>query len=64
MYGFLDSVRGMLDRLSGGFAEPAFVVVTGGWAEWLASRIQTIDAIEKELVLRGARLMLAYGAEA
>lgn len=64
MFGFLDSVRGMLDRLSDEPVGPAFVVITGGWAEWLASRIQAIDAIEKELVLHGARLMLAYGADA
>ncbi len=64
MFGFLDSVRGMLDRLPDPSVGPAFVVITGGWAEWLASRIEAIDAVEKELVLHGVRLMLAYGAEA
>ncbi|GMQ81842.1 MAG: type III pantothenate kinase [Rhodothermia bacterium] len=60
MFGFLDSVQAMLLRTISALNEPVFVVATGGWADWLSSRIPEIDRVEPQLVLHGVRLMMEH----
>lgn len=59
MYGFLDSVAGMLSRLTGPLEDP-FVVATGGWAPILRRAWPArIDLVEPHLVLYGVHVLLA-----
>ena len=58
MAGFVDSVRGMLDRLVADFGDDAHVVLTGGWADWLGRRIGRDVTIEPDLVLLGVRELM------
>jgi type III pantothenate kinase len=62
MYAFIDSVRGMLDRISASLGEPPVVVATGGWSLFLKERLDALDHVDPHLVLRGVRaLMLLNG---
>ncbi|HYG69522.1 MAG TPA: type III pantothenate kinase [Anaeromyxobacteraceae bacterium] len=56
---FLDGVRGLLVRTAGALGARPFVVATGGWAGWLAERLDGVDAVEPHLVLDGVRLLTA-----
>ncbi|HLT47671.1 MAG TPA: type III pantothenate kinase, partial [Rubricoccaceae bacterium] len=55
---YLDGVRGLLARTAAALGTRPFVVATGGWAGWLAERLETIDAVEPHLVLDGVRLLV------
>ena len=58
MYGFLDSVSGMLGRLTEPLDRP-FVVATGGWAPVLRRAWPSrIDLVEPHLVLYGVRVLM------
>ena len=57
LYGFIDGVRGMLDRLVEYLGEPPYVVATGGWAPFLEDHVAAIDAVDPHLVLRGVRIL-------
>ena len=60
LYGYLDSVNGMIGRIRTEISDSVVVVATGGWAEWLAARIPEINVVEPHLVLHGVRVMLEY----
>jgi len=53
MYGFVDSVAGMLSRLTRETEGQPVVVATGAWAVLLASQIPEIDVVDPTLVLKG-----------
>jgi type III pantothenate kinase len=55
---FLDGVRGLLARTAEALGAPPFVVGTGGWAGWLAERLEAVHAVEPHLVLDGVRLLV------
>ena len=55
----LDGVAGLLDRTVRALGGDALVVATGGWAPWLAERLDGIDRVEPALVLDGIRLLTA-----
>lgn len=58
MAGFVDAVGGMLRRLvevAGGGAD---VVLTGGWADWMAPRLHRDVRLEPDLVLLGVRELM------
>ena len=57
LFGFIDSVRGMLDRLVEYLGEPPFVVATGGWAPFLQEHVAAIDRVDPYLVLRGIQTL-------
>lgn len=59
MYGYIDAVSQMLNRLSETLEETPFVVATGGWGEWLSEHISSIDALNPNLVLQGVRILMA-----
>ena len=56
----LDGVAGLLRRTAGALGAEPVVVATGGWAPWLAERIDGIDHVAPTLVLDGVR-QLAEG---
>ena len=58
MYTFLDSVRGMLSRLSDLLGAQPFVVATGGWSTLLHTHLDAIDHIDPHLVLHGIRVLM------
>jgi type III pantothenate kinase len=58
MYGFIESVRGLLNRIDGMLGEDAFVVVTGGWGTLIKEHVSDVDAFEPHLVLEGVRLLM------
>lgn len=58
MYGFIESVRGLLRRIDESLGEEAFVVATGGWSRLLHEHIKEVDAVDAHLVLRGVRILM------
>lgn len=67
LHGFLDSVKGMLERLEGELANapnvpPPVVVATGGWGAWLAERLDRIHHVDPHLVLYGICELLRLNA--
>ena len=59
LWGFVGSVRGMIDRLADRLPHAPVVVLTGGWHDVLAARLDGIDHADPHLVLRGVRVLLA-----
>jgi type III pantothenate kinase len=57
LYGFLDSVDGMLRRIAGRLGEPPVVVATGGWAPLLHEHLDGITEVDPYLVLHGVRIL-------
>lgn len=57
MWGFLDSVAGMLRRIRGTLKAPTYVVATGGWGPFLQEHLE-IDRVEPHLVLEGIRVLM------
>src|SRR5690554_3396687 len=53
MFGFIESVRGLLQRVIHEVSGPTFVVATGGWAPLLSTHVPSIDKVEPDLVLQG-----------
>ncbi|QXD14303.1 type III pantothenate kinase [Rhodocaloribacter litoris] len=65
LYGFIDSVAGMLARLAARLGRRPYVVATGGWAPFLADHLDAIDHVEPHLVLQGIYdLMVLNGGSA
>lgn len=58
MHGFLDGVRGMLERLRVVLNPAPIIVVTGGWSSLLHEHLAEIDAMDQHLVLRGIRALM------
>jgi type III pantothenate kinase len=58
LWGFIDAVRGMIDRLAETCPDDPVVVLTGGWNEVLADHLDTIDHVVPHLVLDGVRVLM------
>lgn len=58
MWGFIDSVQGMIDRLAHSLPDTPALVVTGGWNALLAEHLDRVDHQAPHLVLQGVRLLL------
>lgn len=58
MIGFVESVRGLLARITATLEGPSNVVVTGGWHALLAREIDAIDHVDPHLVLEGIRVLM------
>ena len=58
MYGFLDSVNGMLSRIRSRLNEAPYVVATGGWSPLLHSHTSGINRVAPHLVLHGVRILM------
>ncbi len=63
-YGFIEMVRGLLQRLQARLDAPSYVLATGGWASFLKEHLsEEIDAVAPHLVLEGVRFLLALNAK-
>jgi len=58
MIGFVESVRGLLAHITATLDAPPAVVVTGGWRDVLAHRIDAINHTQPHLVLDGIRVLM------
>lgn len=58
MGGFVESVRGLLRRITASLDTPPAVVATGGWHRLLAEQIDGIDHTAPHLVLEGIRVLM------
>ena len=55
----LGGVERLLRETAAALAAPPVVVATGGWATWLAERLDGVDRVEPHLVLDGVRWLTA-----
>lgn len=58
LWGTVDAVRGMLDRLVARLPDTPFVVLTGGWSDILDAHVAAVDTVQPHLVLDGVRVLL------
>lgn len=63
MYGFIDSVAGMLRRIEEQLGSPTVVVATGGWSDFLKQHVAAIDYVEPDLVLLGIFDLMRLNAD-
>jgi type III pantothenate kinase len=58
VFGYIGMIEGMVARMRAELDEPnARVIATGGLASMLAPQTQAIDAVERDLVLEGLRII-------
>lgn len=57
LYGALDSLEGMIQRLKKTVGKNSIIVATGGFSQLLAAHTSLIQHVEPSLVLHGARLI-------
>lgn len=59
LWGLIDSVRGMVDRLStSAVPDTPLLVLTGGWSALLAEHLDRVDHCAPHLVLEGVRRLV------
>jgi type III pantothenate kinase len=58
LFGFLDGVQGMLNRLQCTLDTDPIIVVTGGWAAFLRKHLHAIHDADPHLVLRGIQALM------
>lgn len=63
LHGFVDGVRGMIDRLADALDDTPLLVLTGGWRSVLADQIDAVHHIVPHLVLDGVRVLLELNPE-
>lgn len=63
MWGLVDGVRGMVDRLGATLPDAPCVVLTGGWGAFLADHLNRFDHNRPHLVLDGIRVLVARGSQ-
>jgi type III pantothenate kinase len=63
MWGLVDGVQGMVDRLAGTLPDVPRIILTGGWGSLLADHLDRVDAYAPHLVLEGIRLLGSEAAE-
>jgi type III pantothenate kinase len=56
-FGYVEMVKGLIERIRAELQEPTRVVATGGLAETLAGDIPAIEAVDPVLTLTGLRLI-------
>ena len=56
-------VAHLVARVAAALSAPPLVVATGGWAPWLAARVDAVDRVEPMLVLDGVRRLLDTGRQ-
>ena len=56
-FGYVEMVKGLIERIRSELQEPTRVVATGGLAETLAGDIPAIEAVDPALTLTGLRLI-------
>jgi len=63
MWGLIDAVRGLTDRLAATLPDAPRLVLTGGWSPLLAAHLDDVDARRPHLVLDGVHLLLTTGTD-
>jgi len=63
MWGLIDLVRGMTDRLAETLPDAPIVVLTGGWSALLADHLNSVDDVNPHLVLEGVHALTAGGGD-
>lgn len=63
IYGTVDLVDGLVDRITGEIGGPARVVATGGFAHSVARHSRRIERVEPTLTLAGLRLIFERNAD-
>jgi type III pantothenate kinase len=58
MWGFVDSVQGMTNRLSALLPDEPVILLTGGWSPVLAEHLDHVDHVAPHLVLEGVRALV------
>lgn len=58
MFGFIDGVSGMIERITSELRGDVFVVSTGGWGSFLREHVPTIYRYDGDLVLYGGQFLL------
>lgn len=58
LWGAVDAVGGMIQRLAASLPDAPFVVLTGGWGETFAPHLEAVDTVAPHLVLDGVRVLL------
>ncbi|PSQ97069.1 MAG: type III pantothenate kinase [Bacteroidetes bacterium SW_9_63_38] len=59
MWGLVDLVRGMTERLANRLPDSPVLVLTGGWSALLADHLEAVDAVSPHLVLEGVHTLTA-----
>lgn len=59
MWGLVDAVNGMTDRLAAALPDAPSLVVTGGWSNLLTEHLDPVPVHAPHLVLRGIRVLVA-----
>ena len=62
MYGFIDSVAGMIDRMTRQLEDTPYVVATGGWSRLLRHHVGGIHTTAPHLVIEGIRRIMQLNA--
>lgn len=57
MWGLVDAVEGMVERLAAALPDEPIVVGTGGWGRLLTDHLESIDHHNPHLVLHGIRIL-------
>lgn len=63
MWGLIEGIDGLLERLADGLPDAPFVVGTGGWAPLLADHLSRVDRTAPHLVLKGIRDLVVESPE-
>ncbi len=66
MNGFMAMTRGLMAGLleeAGVAGSEVYVAATGGWAAWLADRMDGIDEVRPDLVLEGVVALVEHGMD-
>jgi type III pantothenate kinase len=58
MWGFVDGVQGMIDRLTATLPDTPALVLTGGWRDALSPRLDAEHTVVPHLVLEGVRVLM------
>lgn len=59
MWGLVDAVNGMTDRLAAALPDAPSLVVTGGWSDLLTAHLDPTPVHDPHLVLTGIRVLVA-----
>jgi len=61
MWGLVDAVRGLTERLAATLPDAPRLVLTGGWSRLLLDHLEHVDAHRPHLVLEGVRFLVTTG---
>lgn len=63
MWGLVDGVNGLCERLAGALPDEPVIVLTGGWSNLLTDQLSEVNHHAPHLVLEGIRILVTQGDE-